>query len=667
MPNPLLQQWTLPPWNEVRAEHLLPAIQSIIADNRRIIAEVIAGQAAHPNWDDLVIAVDQADARLEEAENVIDTLSTIHSGNLDWDRESALCEAAIGQYLLDRRSDQALFRCFVRLASSSVAGSFSPSRKASLAKILRRYRLSGIELPTAQRQRLGQLNGEIQRLEKTFSDNLELAGAAWSKRIDDDALLAGLPRSMTERLASDARDAGHGGWLLKLDLNSFEHIMRHAQNRSLRAEYFQAYCTRASDQGPQAHRFDNGPALQALLALRHEKARLLGYDNFAQLRLETHAATGIAQVRDFLRSQLTGIHPSMEKDMQSLKALALELGIAEVEAWDHEFLCERRRRQQAPELADLKDFLALEETLHRLLRFSEHMFSIGIREKTDVPNWHAQVRLFEISEHGQVLGYLYMDFFHRDGAPDYAWTQTLRNRSVNAEGRTALPVAVLRCNFTPVGEGVPCLLSHQDLRVLFHEFGHGLQQVLTRAVHHNQSGISQLPRDTAEFAGQLFEHWCRSPAFMAWLAVHHQTGERLTEARLATTLAALEAYTSRSQAIQLMGALLDLELHRGQGDGRRVDQVFEAVLDEIPALKLPAYCRFANGFDYLVTGYEAAVYAYDWSRVLANDAFKRFETEGVFNPRTGLALRQAFFTWGDGQSLGDAMERFLDHKSDEDR
>ena len=182
--------------------------------------------------------------------------------------------------------------------------------------------------------------------------------------------------------------------------------------------------------------------------------------------------------------------------------------------------------------------------------------------------------------------------------------------------------------------------------MLFHEFGHCLQHVLTRSPHHNLAGISQLGRDTAEFAGQLFEHWCQSPEFLLWLGAHYQSGERLTEARVNTALAALGAQTSRSTTHAADGACSICELHRSHGDGRSIEQVFEEVQREIPHLQMSGYYRFANGFDYLVTGYEASVYAYKWSGVLATEAFKRFEQDGVFNPQTGRAFsRGILFPW----------------------
>lgn len=658
--NPLLQHWDLPSWPDIRAEHLVPAIDTLIADSRQAIADIIASQSVTPNWDDLVLAVDEPDARLDEAMGIIETLSMVKHEGKAWDTAIGKCSEAVAQYKSEKMSNQALYRAYQRLAQSPAAVNYDEQRKAVLNKVLRRFRLSGIDLSTEQQQKLARLNLDIGALQSMFLSNLESATAAWSKRIDDVTRLNGLSAATLERLALNAQQAGHEGWLMRLDQDTFTRVMAYAEDRSLREEFFVAYFTRASDQGPHDGQFDNGPVLELLLSLRHQKARLLGYDNFAQLSLVTEMAESTAQVTGFLRQQIKQATPGFEKDAQELKAFALERGMTEVQPWDQEFLAEQLRQQRlGGALKDLRAYFPLDGTLQRFSLFSERMFGIQIVEQSVFSRWHGSVRLFEISEHGLMIGHIYLDPFHRDEAPDYAWTATRRNRRVDAEGQLTLPIAVLHGNFTPGNAEHPCLLSHQDLRVLFHEFGHCLQHVLTHSPHHRLSGITQLGRDTAEFSGQLFEQWCLSREFLLWLAAHHQTGERLTEVRVDAALAAIHAQTSRQTAELLMAALFDFELHRSQGDGRSVEQIFDDVQREIPHLQLPPHSRFANSFDYMVTGYAASVYAYKWSGVLATEAFKRFQQDWVFNPRTGKAFREAFFSPGDSRSLLVALEEFL--------
>lgn len=659
--NPLLLAWTLPPWSAIRAEHLAPAIDTIIADNRQALVDIITTQSAFPTWDDLVLAVDETDARLAESMAVIALLDPVKQQDATWGVASSYCRDAATRYTRDKMSNKPLFELYQQLADSPIALNFDASRTAVLQKILSSFRLSGIDLPDESKHQLAQINGDINLLESLFLTQLDTATSVWTKHIDDAAQLDGLFQATQDALALNAQQAGHDGWLLRLDQNTYHQVMTYAEDRALREEYFFAYMTRASDQGPQAGQFDNGPVLEQLLASRQEKAELLGFENFAQLSLERETAESTAQVVAFLRRQLKLATPALDSDAQALKAFALERNIVEVQPWDAPFLAQQlRRRSHDGALKNLKRYFPLDGTLRRLCLFSERLFGIRIVEQTGFSGWHDDVRLFEVSEHEQVIGHIYLDPFHRAQGPDYAFTATPRARRMNAEGQVTLPIAVLHGNFTPGTADQPCLLVHQDLRVLFHEFGHCLQHVLSDSPHYSLSGISRLGRDSAEFAGQLFERWCLSREFLLWLAAHHETAERLTEQRIDAALAAIHLQTSGPTAQLLMGALFDFELHRCQGDGRSVQQIFDDVQRDIPHLRWPAYCRFANSFDYMVTGYAATFYAYKWSGVLASEAFTRFQQDGVFNAQTGRAFRQAFFSSADSRSLLTALEVFLD-------
>lgn len=663
--NPLLQSWILPPWPQIRAEHLVPAIDTIVAENRHAVTDILASQLAFPTWDDLVLAVDETDARLAEAVNMISTLDQVHGTDPAWMMASAISHLVIHQYTSEKMSNRLLFQAYQQLSQSPIARNFDESRTAVLDKVLRKFRLSGIELDSAQQQQLARIELDISVLESRFITQLKSASAAWTKQFDDVGLLSGLSQDTQDRMALDAKQSGKSGWLMRLDQNTYQHVMTYAEDRELRREYFLAYGTRASDQGPHAGQFDNGPVLALLLSARQRKARLLGYENFAHLGLATKMAASTTQVSSFLQQQISMTAPELESDAQALKAFALKRNMAAVEPWDLEFLAEKLRRDTySGVLKNLKAYFPLDGTLHRLCLFCERMFGIRIVEQKVFDRWHDNVRLLEVSEHGQVIGYIYLDPYHRTDANDFAYTNVLRTRRRNAEGQVTLPIAILYGNFTPGSGDQPCLLVHRDLRVLFHEFGHCLQHVLTRSPHLWLSGISRLGRDSGEFAGQIFEQWCLSRDFLLWLAAHYQTGARLSSERIDAALSAIRTQTSWQTAQLLMSARFDFELHCSQGDGRSVQQIFEDIQQEFPQIQSPANCRFANSFDYMVTGYEASVYAYKWSGVLASQAFTRFQRDGVFNVQAGMAFREAFFSPGDSRSLLDSLGVFLEQPLD---
>ncbi|MEB0046054.1 MULTISPECIES: M3 family metallopeptidase [unclassified Pseudomonas] len=664
--NPFLQPWDLPPFSQVRAEHLVPAIAKIIADNRQAITDIIASQSLFPTWDDLVLAVDETDARLAEAMSVIEILDGVSHEDSAWNQASSACITAVTQYNADKMSNQVLYGLYQSLARSPIAANFDQTRQAVLSKVLREFRLSGIELAVEQQQTLARLNLDITRLESIFMTQLENANTDGSKHIDDGARLDGLSPASKDRLSLNAKQAGHGGWLLPLDQYTSFQVLTHAKDRKLREEYFVAHTTRASDKGPRAGKFDNGPILDLLLAERHRKALLLGYENYAQLTLQNRMADSTEQVVGFLKRQIQLAVADLERDAQAVKALATELKIDKVQPWDQAFLAEQLRQQRLGDLQSLRAYFPLDGTLNRLCLFSERLFAIRIVEQTVFSRWHDRVRLFEVSEHDQVIGHIYLDPYHRPQDSDFAWTATLRNRRMDAEGQVKLPIAVLNANLTPDVDDQPYLLTHQDLRMLFHEFGHCLHHVLTRSPHHTLSGISELGRDSAEFSGQFFELFCRSPEVLLWLAAHYQTGERLTEAHVDAALYAIQASTGWQHAVLLLEALFDFELHRCQGDGRSIQNVFEDVQQQIPSLNFPSYCRLANSFDYIVTGYQASVYAYKWSGVLAIEVFKKFKQHGVFNALTGRAFREIVLGPGDSRSLISSLEMFLERALKDD-
>lgn len=658
--NPLLQHWDLPPWQSVRVEHLVPAIEKIVADNRLAISTLIDSQSTYPNWDDLVLAVDETDARLDEAMGVIQTLDTVTRPDNAWRQAAAACEDISAQYKIEKMSNAALFRTYQTLAQSPAAELFDSSRKTVLNRILRTFHPGGIALTGSQQQELAKLDFDTGALEGLFLSQLKWASTSWSKRIEDVKQLAGISQDVLDRLALNAQQAGHDGWRLLLDEATYAQVMTYAEDRALREEYYCAYTTRASDQGPHADQFDNAPLLQMLVAMRQRKARLLGFENYAQLKLINRMVESPEQVKQFLRQQIALATPAFEQETQAIKDFSLTQGFSSVEPWDHEFLVAKlRETHKGFALKGLRKFFPLDATLRKLCVFCERMFGIRITELTMFERWDDSIQLFEISEDGRVIGHIYVDPYQRKEAPDFAGTSTLRNRRRNAEGRVPLPIAVLHANFSRGAAGQPYLLTHKDLRVLLHELGHCLQHVLTRSPHYTLSGISQLGRDTAEFAGQVFELFGMSREFLLWLAAHYQTGERLSETQVDNAIASLKAYDSGATAQLLMSAMFDLELHLGQGEARDVQQVFDNVLRDFPHLNLPQWSRLPNSFDYLVTGYEVSVYAYKWSGVLATETFERFEKDWVFNAQTGKNFRETVFAPGDSNSLLDVLETFL--------
>ncbi|OPA96980.1 hypothetical protein BFW87_11730 [Pseudomonas fluorescens] len=656
-PNPLLQDHHLPPFSAIRAEHLVPAVDAVVLRSRAEVARITASQRNSPNWDDLVLAIELVTSRLDEMLRVIDILDSVKNDQ-KWMEASAQATFTATDFVRELTGNRALFDCYRALAASSPAELFDASRQSFLRRTLKKFQLAGINLEPAAQQRLVTLNREIAGLQQLFLNRLEQANEAWRKHVTDESQLLGLAPTLKARMAHKARAANLQGWLITLNEETYRDLMAYAQNRALREEVFTAYNTRASELGPHAGEFDNGPLLQMLLASRGQKAQLLGHANFVQLALELQVLETDEQVLDFIRDQIASQRTAFAQDKQALTALGLKQGLADLQPWDYAFLAQEIR-QEASGIAEeaLRAYFPLDSTLLRLCALVKRLFDIEVIELDGFDAWTPGVRLLQVQAHDEVLGYIYfVPYLQKSG--DFANAFSLRNRWTTAEGRRVQPVVVL-CTQFDVAPDEPCLLGHRQLKILFHEFGHCLQQMMMGLGYRTKMSIDDLGMDNAEFCGQFFERWCDSPDCLVWLSSHVDTGAHLPEALARQQVVYANTQMSWERAELLTLALFDIELHRTQGDGRSIEQVFASANREVGHLPALDAVRYANGFSYLVSGYEGGFYAYQWSDVLARSAFKRFEREGVFSAATGRAFRECVLAPGHSRSLLESVQLFL--------
>lgn len=653
-PNPLLQDRHLPSFSAIRAEHLVPAVDAIVVGSRTEVARIIASQRYSPNWDDLVLAIEAVTSRIDALLTVIYILDGVNDDE-QWREAYAQATHQAAEFVNGLMSNRALFDCYQALAASTGAALFDASRQSLLRRMLKKFRLAGIDLAPAAQQRLVTLNGEIAVLQQVFMSQLEQANDAWRQHITDESRLQGLSPALKLRMANEARAANLQGWLMTLSEETYRDCMAYAQDRTLREQVFTAYNTRASALGPHAGQFDNGPVLQALLDSRDQKARLLGYSNFVQLALELQVLHTDDQVLDFIRQQIALEHTDFVRDRQALVALGRERGLVDLQPWDYAFLAQIIRQQASGVAEDeLRAYFALDTTLLRLFAWVKRLFDIEIIELEGFDTWAPGIRLLQVQAHGEVLGQIY--FVPRvRGNVDFAHAFSLRNRWTTAEGRRVQPVVVL-CSQFEVIANQPYLLGHRQLKILFHEFGHCLQQVLMGVGYRTKMGIDDLGIDSAEFCGQFFERWCDSSECLVWLSRHFETGAPLSKALAHQQVVYANTQTTWERAESLTLALFDHRIHRP--DGRSVEQVFASANREVGHLPVLDNVRYAHGFSHMVSGYGGVFYAYRWSEVLARAAFKRFEREGVFNAATGRAFREQVLAPGDSRSLLTSVELF---------
>ena len=650
--NPLLQDFDLPPYSAIRPEHVEPAISQILADNRGAIARLLESQPletqhAAPGWAGLVLALDELNARLGRAWGPVSHLNAVcNSPELRAAYEA--CLPKLSEYWTEIGQNKPLFEAYAALAVSPESAGFDVGQKTLLEHALRDFRLSGIDLPEAEQQRYGAIQMKLSELTSSFSNQLLDATQAWTKHITDEAALAGLPDSAKAQMAQAAQAKALDGWLISLEFPSYYAVMTYADDRALREELYAAYCTRASDQGPNAGQFDNGPLMEQILDLRQELAKLLGFAHYSELSLASKMAESTEQVLHFLRDLALRSKPFAASDLEELQAYAATQGCNELKSWDVGYFSEKLRQQRySISQEQVRAWFPIDKVLTGLFAIVEQLYGIQIVELKDFDTWHPDVRLFEINEHGQHVGRFFFDLYARANKRGGAWMDGARDKRRGADGQLISPVANLVCNFTPAVNGQPALLTHDEVTTLFHEFGHGLHHLLTRVEHAGVSGINGVAWDAVELPSQFMENWCWEPEGLALISAHFETGAPLPQDLLEKMLAAKNFQSGLMMARQLEFSLFDFELHATHGDGRSVLQVIEGIRDEVAVMRPPAYNRFANGFAHIFAGgYAAGYYSYKWAEVLSADAFSKFEEEGVLNPETGRSFREAILARG---------------------
>lgn len=661
--NPLLQPFDLPPYSVIRPQQVEPAVDRVLEQNRSALAELLADQGPAPSWAGLVTPLEELGARLSQVWSPVSHLNAV-CNSTELREAYQACLPKLSEYWTQMGQNRQLFEAFQALADGPQAAHFDEAQKTILRHSLRDFRLSGVDLPQDKQKRYGEIQQRLSELANRFSNQLLDATQAWVKHIEDEALLAGITESAKAQMRQAAKDKNLPGWLVTLEFPSYYAVITYADDRSLRQEVYTAYCTRASDQGPHAGQQDNGPLMAQILDLRQELAHLLGFAHYGELSLASKMAESTEQVEGFLRDLAQRSKPYAQKDLEELRAFAAKLGCADLQSWDMSYYSEKLREQRYSISQEiLRPYFPIDRVLSGLFAIVEKLYGIQIKELSDFDSWHPEVRLFEISEQGQRIGRFFLDLYARSHKRGGAWMDNARDRRRTATGERITPVANLVCNFTPAEAGKPALLTHDEVTTLFHEFGHGLHQLLTQVDYSDASGINGVAWDAVELPSQFMENWCWEPQGLALISGHYQTGEALPGELLQKMLAAKNFHSGLMMVRQLELALFDFELHASHGDGRSVLEVLQAVRDEVAVLHPPAYNRFANSFAHIFAGgYAAGYYSYKWAEVLSADAFSRFEEEGVLNEGTGRAFRSAILARGGSR---EPMQLFIDFRGRE--
>jgi oligopeptidase A len=656
--NPLLADAELPPFSAVRPEQVLPALDAVIVDYRAAV-DALAAADGEPTFESLMLPLERHEERLGRT---FAPVSHLHSVKDSPELREVYGEAVerITAHGTEVGQNAGLYRAVERLRQAPAYFDLDRARQTLVEDSLRGFRLSGVALPEAERERFKAIQTELSKLETGFEEAVLDATDAWQRPLTE-AELAGIPASGRALLAQAARDKNLDGFLATLKGPVVQAILSFADDRALREQVYTAYNTRASDQGPEAGKHDNSQRIGQLLALRHEAAQLLGYASHAHVSLADKMAGTPERVLAFLRDLAARARPVAERELAELRGFAArELGIADLQPWDVGYASEKLRTQRfAFAEEDLKPYFPLPAVMAGLFGVAERVFGVSLRERHDVDVWHPDVHYFDVVDpDGAVRAGVYLDHYARAGKRGGAWMDVCRAR-LNDGTQTQPPVAFLTCNFAPPTDGKPSLLTHDDVLTLFHEFGHGLHHLLTEVDWPGVGGISGVEWDAVELPSQFMENFGWQRQALDSFARHWQTGAALPDDLFAKMLEARHFHAGLFLVRQLEFALYDFRLHLEYDPARgpRTLELLDEVRREVAVLVPPAWQRFPHSFTHIFAGgYSAGYYSYLWAEVLSADAFAAFEEAGVFDPATGARYRREILAVGGSRP---ALESFV--------
>jgi oligopeptidase A len=660
--NPLIDYPGLPPFSAIKPEHVEPAMDALIASGRACIEQVLAN--GDFTWDGLVAPLEREDERLGKAFGPAGHLNATCQTDALRQAYNA-CLPKLSDYSTEVGQNVALYQAYQSLRDGDTFASLTPAQQKDIDNTLRDFRLSGVSLPDDKKQQYMENASRLSELTSRFSDNLLDATQSWGKHVTDADVLAGVPETALAGAADKAREKELEGWYLTLDFPVYYAVMCHSQNRELREEMYRAYTTRASDQGPDAGKYDNSQIMQEILSLRHKQAELLGFSHYGEKSLATKMASDVEQVMGFLKDLAKKSRPQAEKELEALRTFAREQGAGDLAPWDVAFWSERLReaRYDISE-EELRPWFPAEKVISGMFAIVEKLFGIRIAQRDGVDVWHPDVRFYDVSdEQGAHMASFYLDMYARSGKRGGAWMDDCQGRVRLIDGQLQKPVAYLTCNFAPPAGGKPGLLTHDEVVTLFHEFGHGLHHMLTEQEVGGVSGINGVAWDAVELPSQFMENWCWTEEGLAHISGHYETGEPLPDDKRERLLAARNFQSAMGMLRQLEFSLFDMRIHTEQDGNADIQKILDEVRAEVAVMIPPDFNRFQHSFGHIFAGgYAAGYYSYKWAEVLSADAFSRFEEEGIFNTDTGREFRAKILAQGGSK---EPMELFIDFRGRE--
>lgn len=662
--NPLLNYSGLPPFSSVKPECIKEAVVSAIEKCKKTIIDVSEKFKAEPTWDNVVAPVEESDDLLSKVWSVVSHLNSVNN-TPDLRAVHDECLPILSEFSTWAGQYKPYFEVLKKIESSDAFSLLSIPQQKAIKNSIRDFKLSGIDLNEADQKTYAQIESKLSELTSRFSNNVLDATHGYTLHVTELEKLKGLPEGALKLAKNEAENRKLDGYVFTLEMPSYLPFLTYCENRELRHEIYVAYNTRSSEIGPNAGKWDNAPIMEEILKLRHELAKLLGFKSYAHLSLATKMADAPETVVEFLKDLAHKSHKQGLKEVEDLRQYAKSQGLDELQPWDMAFYSEKLRQEKySYSEEELRPYFPENVVIKGMFECAHRLYGISLKERLGVDVWNDAVKCFDVYEDkfGSRIGSLFMDLYARPGKNGGAWMDECLTRRYRADGALQLPVAYLICNFTRPVNGKYSELTHDEVVTMFHEFGHTLNQLLTKIDISDVSGINGVPWDAVELPSQFNENFAWQEEVLKFLSSHVKTHEPLPKEKLDAVLKAKNFESAMAMLRQIEFALFDFRIHLEYDPslGGRIFEILNEVKKEVAVVPNFKDSRFPNNFTHIFSGgYAAGYYSYKWAEVLAADAFSLFEEKGIFNKSVGKSFEELILACG---GASDPMKNFEDFR-----
>ncbi|MFY9128558.1 MAG: M3 family metallopeptidase [Limnohabitans sp.] len=657
--NPLLQHSDLPLFDQIKPEHVNEAVDALLTDAAKAL-DTVTDSAFPSEWQAIAKVLDINTERLSRAWGAVSHLNSVaDTPELRAAYNDALPK--VTEFWTRLGADERLYAKYKAVQTDAL----DTAQQQALKNALRNFVLGGAELQGDAKTRYAAIQERMAELSQKFSENALDATDRFALYVEKETL-EGVPDDVINTARAAAEKEGKDGFKLTLKMPCYLPVMQFAKSSDLRHQLYRAYVTRASDQASNEFAaLDNSALIKEILQLREEEAKLLGFQNYAEVSVTTKMADSPAKVISFLRDLAQRARPFAEKDLADMRQFATaHLDLQNPQAWDWPYIGEKlKEARYSFSEQEVKQYFTAPKVLQGLFKIIETLFEVHIHEDK-APVWHPAVGFYRIERKGQLVGQFYLDPPARAGKRGGAWMDDVRARWLRPDTQALqTPVAHLVCNFAEGVEGQPPLLTHDDVITLFHEFGHGLHHMLTQVNERDVSGISGVEWDAVELPSQFMENFCWEWSVLKHMTAHVKTGEALPRELFDKMVEAKNFQSGLQTLRQIEFALLDMLLHSEHKPTDDFMPILKKVREEVAVIQAPEFNRMAHTFSHIFAGgYAAGYYSYKWAEVLSADAYAAFEEtalpDGSPNLETGRRYREAILEAGGSRPALDSFVAF---------